>query len=228
MSNTTLTDVCFENFALHPQLLKGLEESGFIRCTPIQAMTLPLTLEGRDVAGQAQTGTGKTAAFLVALFNRLLTRDAHAERRAEAPRAVILAPTRELAVQIDKDAVQVGRHTGLRTALIYGGVDYDKQRRQLEDGVDVIIATPGRLIDFVKQHTVSFRAIEVFDVRPVQVEVLGRGQAPLRLELSGAGSARTVTLPLTGGDGPALEIRTRAVQPDWKQLVFDGRLTTAG
>ena len=161
MSNTTLTDVCFENFALHPQLLKGLEESGFIRCTPIQAMTLPLTLEGRDVAGQAQTGTGKTAAFLVALFNRLLTRDAHLERRAEDPRAVILAPTRELAVQIDKDAVQIGRHTGLRTALIYGGVDYEKQRRQLEEGVDVIIATPGRLIDFVKQQTVSFRAIEV-------------------------------------------------------------------
>jgi len=161
VSNTTLTDVCFENFTLHPQLLKGLEESGFIRCTPIQAMTLPLTLEGRDVAGQAQTGTGKTAAFLVALFNRLLTRDAHLERRAEDPRAVILAPTRELAVQIDKDAVQIGRHTGLRTALIYGGVDYEKQRRQLEDGVDVIIATPGRLIDFVKQQTVSFRAIEV-------------------------------------------------------------------
>ncbi|MBM4227541.1 MAG: DEAD/DEAH box helicase [Gammaproteobacteria bacterium] len=161
MSNTTLTDICFENFALHPLLLKGLEESGFIRCTPIQAMTLPLTLEGRDVAGQAQTGTGKTAAFLVALFNRLLMRDAHPERRTEDPRAVVLAPTRELAVQIEKDAVQIGRHTGLRTALIYGGVDYDKQRKLLEDGVDVIIATPGRLIDFVKQNTVSFRAIEM-------------------------------------------------------------------
>jgi ATP-dependent RNA helicase RhlB len=161
VSNTTLTDICFENFALHPQLLQGLEESGFIRCTPIQAMTLPLTLEGRDVAGQAQTGTGKTAAFLVALFNRLLTRDAHPDRRTEDPRAVVLAPTRELAVQIEKDAVQIGRHTGLRTALIYGGVDYDKQRKLLEDGVDVIIATPGRLIDFVKQNTVSFRAIEM-------------------------------------------------------------------
>ncbi len=161
MSNTTLTDICFENFALHPLLLKGLEESGFIRCTPIQAMTLPLTLEGRDVAGQAQTGTGKTAAFLVALFNRLLMRDGHPERRTEDPRAVVLAPTRELAVQIEKDAVQIGRHTGLRTALIYGGVDYDKQRKLLEDGVDVIIATPGRLIDFVKQNTVSFRAIEM-------------------------------------------------------------------
>ncbi len=161
MSNTTLAEICFENFALHPTLLQGLEEAGFIRCTPIQAMTLPLTLAGKDVAGQAQTGTGKTAAFLVALYNRLLTGNAHPGRRSQDPRAVILAPTRELAVQIEKDAVQIGRHTGLRTALIYGGVDYEKQRKLLEDGVDVVIATPGRLIDFVKQNTVSFRAIEM-------------------------------------------------------------------
>ncbi|MGE0484217.1 MAG: ATP-dependent RNA helicase RhlB [Gammaproteobacteria bacterium] len=161
MSEKVLTDVCFENFALHPQLLKGLEEAGFVRCTPIQAMTLPLTLERKDVAGQAQTGTGKTAAFLVALYNRLLTQDALPQRRAEDPRAVILAPTRELAVQIEKDAHQIGAHTGLRLALIYGGVDYDKQRAALETGVDVVIATPGRLIDFLKQGTVSFQAIEM-------------------------------------------------------------------
>ena len=161
MSDKVLTDVCFENFALHPTLLKGLEEAGFIRCTPIQAMTLPLTLAGRDVAGQAQTGTGKTAAFLVALFNRLLVQPAMAVRQAEDPRAVIIAPTRELAVQIEKDARQIGAHTGLRLALIYGGVDYDKQRALLESGVDVVIATPGRLIDFLKQNVVNFRAIEV-------------------------------------------------------------------
>jgi len=161
VSDQVLTDVCFENFALHPHLLKGVEEAGFIRCTPIQALTLPLTLEGKDVAGQAQTGTGKTAAFLVAMFNRLLNQPAMAERRAEDPRAVIIAPTRELAVQIEKDARQIGPHTGLRGALIYGGVDYDKQRALLEAGVDYIIATPGRLIDFLKQGTVSFRAIEM-------------------------------------------------------------------
>ena len=90
MSDTVLTDVCFENFTLHPVLLQGLEEAGFIRCTPIQALTLPLTLEGRDVAGQAQTGTGKTAAFLVALFNRLLNNTASPQRRAQDPRAVVL------------------------------------------------------------------------------------------------------------------------------------------
>jgi ATP-dependent RNA helicase RhlB len=161
VSDKTLTDILFENFALQPQLLQGLNDAGFTRCTPIQAMTLPLTLAGRDVAGQAQTGTGKTAAFLVALYNRLLTSSGHAERRAQDPRAVVLAPTRELAVQIDKDAQQIGRHTGLKVALIYGGVDYEKQRRQLEEGVDIIIATPGRIIDFVKQNTVSLRAVEV-------------------------------------------------------------------
>lgn len=161
MSDKPLTDICFENFDLHPQLLKGLEEANFIRCTPIQAMTLPLTLEGKDVAGQAQTGTGKTAAFLVALYNRLLMQPAHADHKSLDPRAVVLAPTRELAVQIDKDAQQIGRHTELKSALIYGGVDYDKQRRQLAEGVDLIIATPGRLIDFVRQGAVKFRGIEV-------------------------------------------------------------------
>jgi ATP-dependent RNA helicase RhlB len=161
VSDKPLTDIVFENFDLHPNLLQGLNEAGFVRCTPIQAMSLPLTLAGKDVAGQAQTGTGKTAAFLVALYNRLLKGPAHPERRAQDPRAVILAPTRELAIQIDKDAQQIGKHTGLRLALIYGGVDYDKQRKLLEDGVDIIVATPGRLIDFFKQHAVSFRAVEM-------------------------------------------------------------------
>ncbi|MDA0822295.1 MAG: DEAD/DEAH box helicase, partial [Proteobacteria bacterium] len=161
MSDKPLTDICFENFDLHPLILKGLEEAKFIRCTPIQALTLPLTLVGKDVAGQAQTGTGKTIAFLVALFNRLLSVPAHPNHGSLDPRAVILAPTRELAVQIDKDARQIGGHTNLKIALIYGGVDYDKQRRQLEEGVDIIIATPGRLIDFVRQGAVKFRGIEM-------------------------------------------------------------------
>jgi ATP-dependent RNA helicase RhlB len=157
-----LTDVLFENFDLHPLLLQGLDDTGFLRCTPIQALTLPLALQGRDVAGQAQTGTGKTAAFLVALFNRLLKQPATAVRGDADPRALVLAPTRELAIQIDKDARAIGRHTGLRIALVYGGVDYDKQRELLQRGTDVIIATPGRLIDYVKQHkVVSLHACEM-------------------------------------------------------------------
>ncbi|MCC7254425.1 MAG: DEAD/DEAH box helicase, partial [Dokdonella sp.] len=134
--------------------------SGFTRCTPIQALTLPVALTGRDVAGQAQTGTGKTGAFLVAVLNRLLTRPARADRKLSDPRAIIIAPTRELAIQIDKDFHNIGRNTGLRSALIYGGVDYDKQRELLKAGCDLIIATPGRLIDYLKQHVFSFNAIE--------------------------------------------------------------------
>jgi len=156
-----LTDVVFDSFELHPLLRAGLEESGFIRTTPIQAMTLPMTLAGKDIAGQAQTGTGKTLAFLVTILNRLLSNPARADRRASDPRAVVLAPTRELAIQIEKDARGISRQSGLRFALIYGGVDYDKQRELLRAGTDVIIATPGRLIDYVKQHVVSLGSTEI-------------------------------------------------------------------
>ncbi|MGH8053934.1 MAG: ATP-dependent RNA helicase RhlB [Stenotrophomonas sp.] len=162
MSDKPLTDVTFSSFELQPSLVAGLEGAGFTRCTPIQALTLPVALPGGDVAGQAQTGTGKTLAFLVAVVNRLLTRPALADRKPEDPRALILAPTRELAIQIHKDAMKFTSETGLRFALVYGGVDYDKQRELLQQGVDVIIATPGRLIDYVKQHkVVSLHACEI-------------------------------------------------------------------
>ncbi len=162
MADQVLTDKFFEQFDLHPHLAAGLADCGFTRCTPIQALTLPVALAGRDVAGQAQTGTGKTCAFLVSVMQRLLTRPATPGRHDNDPRAVIIAPTRELAIQIDKDAQAIGRHTGLRIALIYGGVDYDKQRQQLRDGCDIIVATPGRLIDYFKQKVFSFRAVEAF------------------------------------------------------------------
>jgi ATP-dependent RNA helicase RhlB len=161
MSQTVLTDTFFTNFDLHPLLQQGLADSGFTRCTPIQEMTLPLALAGRDVAGQAQTGTGKTCAFLVALMNRLLTTPAVAGRKDSDPRALIIAPTRELAIQIDKDAQAIGRLTGLKIALIYGGVDYEKQRQQLKDGCDIIIATPGRMLDYHKQGVFNLNSVEV-------------------------------------------------------------------
>jgi ATP-dependent RNA helicase RhlB len=116
------------------------------------------------VAGQAQTGTGKTAAFLVALYQSLLTHPPASNRSKTSVRALIVAPTRELAVQIHHDGELLGKHTGLKQAVVYGGVDYEKQRRQLEEGVDVLIGTPGRLIDYFKQH--------VFDLRHAQVLVL--------------------------------------------------------
>ncbi len=156
----TLTDTFFNSFDLHPNLLSGLHATGFTRCTPIQALTLPIALSGRDVAGQAQTGSGKTGAFLVAVLNRLLTQSASPNHKDGEPRAVIFAPTRELAIQIDKDFKAIGRDTGLRSALIYGGVDYDKQRQMLVNGCDIVIATPGRIIDYLKQHVVSFKSVE--------------------------------------------------------------------
>ncbi|MDR1076185.1 MAG: ATP-dependent RNA helicase RhlB [Xanthomonadaceae bacterium] len=162
MSDKPLTDMTFSELGLNPALLAGLELAGFTRCTPIQALALPVALSGRDVAGQAQTGTGKTLAFLVTAMNRLLNQPALADRKPEDPRALILAPTRELAIQIHKDAMKFGANLGLRFALVYGGVDYDKQRAQLQQGVDIIIATPGRLIDYVKQHkVVSLHACEI-------------------------------------------------------------------
>ena len=144
--------------------MQGIRDAGFTQCTPIQAQTLPRALAGHDVAGQAQTGTGKTAAFLVALYHALLRQAPAHGRHKSSIRALIVAPTRELAVQIHHDAEILGRHTGLVHAVVYGGVDYEKQRRQLTDGVDVLIGTPGRLIDYLKQH--------VFDMRHVQVLVL--------------------------------------------------------
>lgn len=164
MSDQHLSKVCFTDFQLPEQLLQGIEEAGFSRCTPIQAETLPLALRGQDVAGQAQTGTGKTAAFLIALYNYLLTRPASEHRRPSQVRALVLAPTRELAIQIHKDALALGKHTGFRLGLAYGGTGYEEQRKTLEEGVDLLIGTPGRIIDYFKQH--------VFDLRALQVMVL--------------------------------------------------------
>jgi ATP-dependent RNA helicase RhlB len=161
MSDAHLSQLTFDSLSIPESVKRGIAEQGFTRATPIQAQTLPIALSGRDVAGQAQTGTGKTAAFLIALFNRLLTNPAAPNRAANAPRAIVIAPTRELAVQIHSDAEAIGNYTGLKLAIVFGGVDYEKQRRSLEEGVDVLIGTPGRIIDYFKQHVFDLRHIEV-------------------------------------------------------------------
>ena len=156
-----LTESRFSDFNLTPDLIKGLTETGFEFCTPIQEQSIPIALAGKDVAGEAQTGTGKTAAFMVACINHLLTHPAQENRRANQVRAMILAPTRELAIQIHKDAIAIGKHTELTFGLAYGGTDYDKQRDILENGVDVLIGTPGRTIDFFKRGVFDLKACDV-------------------------------------------------------------------
>jgi ATP-dependent RNA helicase RhlB len=159
MSEKHLTNQRFTDFDLADPLLRGIADSGFEFCTPIQAEALPPLLAGQDVAGQAKTGTGKTAAFLIAIFSHL-ERHPQAERKPDQPRAVVVAPTRELAIQIHKDAEQIGRHLPHKLGLVYGGVDYDKQRRMLIAGVDVLIGTPGRLIDYHKQGVFGLQAVQ--------------------------------------------------------------------
>ena len=148
----------FREFKLDNRLLRILEEIGFRECTPVQAECLPLILEGHDIAGQAQTGTGKTAAFLLSTIHFLITKKTANNRNL---RAVIIAPTRELAIQIHKDAEILNRYCGLKIGLVYGGVDYEKQQERLMNGVDILIGTPGRLIDYFKQGVFNFKFVEV-------------------------------------------------------------------
>lgn len=159
MEQNHLSDTRFESLNLHESLLTGLKEAGFEHCTPIQAEALPIALKGGDVAGQAQTGTGKSAAFLLACMHRLMTTPVAEDKTG--PWAIILAPTRELALQIHKDAERLGWFTGMDFACIYGGTGYESQRKALERGTDILIGTPGRIIDFYKQGVFSLDNIEV-------------------------------------------------------------------
>jgi ATP-dependent RNA helicase RhlB len=152
-----LTQTRFDEFNLPDAVVTGLRDAGFVYCTPIQAQTLPVSLAGRDVAGQAQTGTGKTAAFLVTLFTRLL---ALPEKSPRLPYALIVTPTRELARQIYEEAKILARHTDLTMVHVVGGVDYLKQADTLRQGVDIIICTPGRIIDYYKQGVFKTEGIK--------------------------------------------------------------------
>ena len=164
MSEKHLTDQRFIEFNLEESLQQGLRDAGFAYCTPIQAACLPSALEGKDVAGQAQTGTGKTVAFLLACCHYLLTHPPQSQRLPTEPRALILAPTRELAIQIYRDAEVLSKHTGFTLGLVYGGTGYEEQKTMLATGADILIGTPGRLIDFFKQG--------LYDLKHAQVAVL--------------------------------------------------------
>ncbi len=157
LDTTHLSDIKFADLPLLPEIQSAIDELGFSYCTPIQAKTLPVSLQGKDIAGQAQTGTGKTAAFLIAAFQHLLKHPRpHKNQRGQSQvRFIILAPTRELAIQIARDCDALGKNTGLKFALAYGGTAYTKQQKAIEQGVDILIGTPGRIIDYWKNKVFS-------------------------------------------------------------------------
>ncbi|MCP4187141.1 MAG: DEAD/DEAH box helicase [Gammaproteobacteria bacterium] len=159
MSEQHLTDITFNSLALDSRLLASLESQHFQYCTPIQAESLPLLLNGKDVSGQAQTGTGKTLAFLLACVQRLLTSGSAATTPGN-PKVLILAPTRELAIQIHKDATKLLTGIPLKLAICYGGKAYEQQKKQFEEPVDILIGTPGRIIDFFKQRLFNLKSAE--------------------------------------------------------------------
>lgn len=147
----------FHDFKLAPELMHAIHDLGFPYCTPIQAGVLGYTLKGQDAIGRAQTGTGKTAAFLISIITQLLQTPPPKERYMGEPRALIIAPTRELVVQIAKDAAELTKYTGLNVMQFVGGMDFDKQLKQLESRFcDILVATPGRLLDFNQRGEVHW------------------------------------------------------------------------
>ena len=152
----------FHDFDLPPPLMHAVFDLGFKYCTPIQAEILPSTLAGKDASGRAQTGTGKTAAFLITVIDRLLKNPAPLPQTPGRPRVLVLAPTRELVLQITAEAHQLAKYCALNIMAVFGGMDYEKQKRQLNTRpTDVVVATPGRLLDFQRRRDISLKAVEV-------------------------------------------------------------------
>ena len=151
----------FSDLNLPAPLQQAIDDLGFTTLTDVQQIALPMTLAGKDIAGQGRTGTGKTAAFLITIINRLLSTPPREGRKANSPRALIIAPTRELVIQISDDARKMAKHTDLKLHTVYGGVDYEKQLNAFESGVDILIGTPGRLIDYLKKRAYSLSLTEM-------------------------------------------------------------------
>jgi ATP-dependent RNA helicase RhlB len=152
----------FHDFDLPSPLLHAISDLGFEYCTPIQAKILPSTLSGKDASGRAQTGTGKTAVFLITVITRMLNNPIQDKRKPGTPRILVLAPTRELVLQISEEARHLSKYTDLQTISVFGGMDYKKQIKQLSaDPVDIVVATPGRLLDFQRRRDITLKKIEV-------------------------------------------------------------------
>ena len=151
----------FHDFDLPSEVMHGIADLGFQYCTEIQALSLQNALDGKNIAGKAQTGSGKTAAFLVAILTRYLRTPESRAKTGGTPRALVIAPTRELVIQICKDADAIGKYCGLRSLAVYGGMDFDRQREELLDApVDLLVATPGRLLDFCQRHVLHLENVD--------------------------------------------------------------------
>jgi superfamily II DNA/RNA helicase len=159
----TVTDTTtFSSLALAPEILRAIEDQGYTKPTPIQAQAIPLVLEGRDLMAGAQTGTGKTAAFTLPLLQKLLPHASTSSSPARHPvRALILTPTRELAIQVEESVRAYGKHVPLRSLVVFGGVDIKTQTPHLMRGVEILVATPGRLLDHVEQRTVQLNQVQM-------------------------------------------------------------------
>ncbi len=152
----------FHDLNLHTEIMHAIADLNFQYCTPIQKELLAASLKGVDATGRAQTGTGKTAAFLITILERFLSKDAPAKKNPRAPRALILAPTRELVIQIGSDAKALSKYTGINIIEIFGGMDFNKQRNKLRSlNAEIVVATPGRLLDFMKKRDIFLNEIEV-------------------------------------------------------------------
>jgi len=158
----TVISTSFENLGLSAELLRAVAEQGYTQPTPIQAQAIPIVLSGRDLLGAAQTGTGKTAGFTLPLLQKLAAGTNSSASPARHPvRSLILVPTRELAAQVQESVRAYGRHLKLRSAVIFGGVGFNPQATELRRGVDIVVATPGRLLDHVEQRTIDLRQVEI-------------------------------------------------------------------
>jgi len=210
----------FRDLGLPDALLQATDELGFSHCTEIQGLSLPVITRGQDIAAQAQTGTGKTAAFLLGSFARLLANDP-GERRKDQPRMLVIAPTRELAIQIMKDAEAIGKYADLKCAVAYGGIDYEKQRKQLSSGVDVLIGTPGRLIDYFKQ--------KVFDLQKLEIIVLD--EADRMFDLGFIADIRFLLRRMPEPNWPHLDrlcLSTPNEQPNTSKAIYAATMCHAG
>jgi len=161
-AHTPAASIRFEDFGLSPDILQALADQGYVHPTPIQAEAIPVVLQGRDVMGAAQTGTGKTAGFSLPIIQLLLAHASNSASPARHPvRALILTPTRELADQVADNVKAYSRHTPLRATVVFGGVDMAPQTAALRAGVEIVIATPGRLLDHVQQKTINLSQTQI-------------------------------------------------------------------